>query len=335
MLALGGRARRGVHVVITLAAVAAAAAAGTAAPAGAAPAAGQTVLPSLPALFGWGWNTDGEVGDGTTAPRATPVPVLGLPSVHGLQVTVKQVVTGNGLSSAVLLGDGTVYTWGENFFGELGDGTTIDRHSPVLVPSLSGITQIARGDHHMLAVGPGTVWAWGFNGDGQLGDGSTTQRNVPVPVPGLTGITQLAAGASHSLALRSDGTVLSWGSNARGQLGNGTYISRSFPDVVPGLTGITQVAAGGNASYALRSDGTLFAWGAGFEGVGLQGTGDPRAPSVPVAVPLAGVTQVATSGVDTLAIADPSHTVYAWAPTWKGSSGTGRIPSGSPRCSRT
>ena len=185
MLALGGRARRSVHVVLTFALVAAATVAGTAAPA---TATGQTVLPSLPAVFGWGLNLEGEVGDGTTAPRATPVPVLGLPSVHGLQVTVKQVVTGNDLSSAVLLADGTVYTWGQNYFGELGDGTTIDRHSPVLVSSLSGITQIARGDNHMLAVGPGgVVWAWGFNGYGQLGDGTTTQRNSPVPVPGLTG----------------------------------------------------------------------------------------------------------------------------------------------------
>ncbi len=94
MLALGGRARRGVHVVITIAAVAAAAVAGTTAPAGAATAAGQSVQPGPPAVFSRGWNGAGEVGDGTTTPRATPVPVLGLPSVHGLQVTMRQIVSG-------------------------------------------------------------------------------------------------------------------------------------------------------------------------------------------------------------------------------------------------
>jgi len=180
MLALGGRARRGMHVVITFAAVAAAATAATAAPAAAAPAAGQSVQPGPPAVFSWGWNSHGEVGDGTTTPRATPGPVLGLPSVHGLQVAAKQIVSGEwAYASAVLLTDGTVYAWGRNGAGELGDGTTTDRTSPVLVPNLSGITQIAQGDAHMLAAGTGgVVWAWGSNKDGQLGDGTTTGRKA-------------------------------------------------------------------------------------------------------------------------------------------------------------
>ena len=96
-MTLGGRARRGVRMVITFAAVAAAAVAGTAAAATAATAAtaaGQSVQPGPPAVFSWGWNGAGEVGDGTTTPRATPVPVLGLPSVHGLQVTMRQIVSG-------------------------------------------------------------------------------------------------------------------------------------------------------------------------------------------------------------------------------------------------
>jgi alpha-tubulin suppressor-like RCC1 family protein len=163
MLALGGRARRGVHVVMTVAAVAAAAVAGTAAPASAAPAAGQNVGPGPTAVFSWGWNQHGEVGDGTTNHRATPGPVLGLPSVHGLQIAVKHLASAEDSEAcAVLLADGTVYTWGFNAFGELGDGTTTERHTPVLVPGLSGITQLAQGADHMLAAGPGgVVRAWG------------------------------------------------------------------------------------------------------------------------------------------------------------------------------
>jgi hypothetical protein len=259
-------------MVITFAAVAAAAIAGTAA---AATAAGQSVQPGPPAVFSWGWNGAGEVGDGTTTPQATPVPVLGLPSVHGLQVTMRQIVSGYlSQACAVLLADGTVYTWGRNHFGELGDGTTTDRFTPVLVPNLSGITQIAQGDWHMLAVGAGgVVWAWGFNDDGQLGDGTTTNRTSPVQVPVLTGITQVAAGSDHSLALRFDGTVLSWGANDYGQLGTGTTVSRSAPGPAPGVSGIIQVAAGDHVSYALRSDGTLLAWGAGFLGNGPRRAG--------------------------------------------------------------
>jgi alpha-tubulin suppressor-like RCC1 family protein len=278
------------------------------------------VQPGPPAVFSWGWNESGQVGDGTTTPRATPGPVLGLPSVNGSQVMVKQVVSGNlAESSAALLASGTVYTWGRNVRGELGDGTTVQRLTPVLVPSLSGITQIAQGTWHMLAVGAdGAVWAWGFNEDGQLGDGTTTTRTSPVQVPGLTGITQVAAGDEHSLALRSDGTVLSWGKNDVGQLGTGTTVSRSAPGPVPGVSGIVQVAAGDDVSYALRSDGTLLAWGAG-----LLGTGPDVRVTVPVTVPLAGVTQVATSGADTLAIAGPSHTVYAWGDNEFGEIGNG------------
>jgi alpha-tubulin suppressor-like RCC1 family protein len=322
MLALGGRARRGVRVVMAVAAVAVAAVAGTAAPVAAAPAAGQIVGPGPTAVFSWGFNKSGEVGDGTTTPRATPGPVLGLPSVNGVQVTVKQLVSGQGgqLSSAVLLADGTVYGWGENGAGEIGDGTTTQRNTPVLVPHLSGITQIAEGYGHVLAVGTGgVVWAWGDNRSGQLGDG-TTQTNFrvsPALVPGLTGITQVAAGYQHSLALRSDGTVLSWGDNSVGELGTGTTTNRPVPGPVPGLNGIIQVAAAGAVSYALRSDGTLFTWGAALSIDSHLGS------SVPVTVPLAGVTQVATSDSDTLAIAGPSHTVYAWGINFGGEVGNG------------
>jgi hypothetical protein len=98
MLALGGRARRGINVVITIVA---------------AMAAGQSVGPGPTAVFSWGWNQHGEVGDGTRNHRATPGPVLGLPSVHGLQVAVKQLLSAEDSEArAVLLADGTVYAWG-------------------------------------------------------------------------------------------------------------------------------------------------------------------------------------------------------------------------------
>jgi alpha-tubulin suppressor-like RCC1 family protein len=138
-----------------------------------------------------------------------------------------------------------------------------------------------------------------------------------VLVPGLSGITQLAQGADHMLAAGAGGVVRAWAHNDYGQLGDGTTTERNSPGPVPGLTGITQLAAGG-VSYALRSDGTLFAWGGG-----IVGNGSDTVNPAPVTVPLAGVTQVATGGADTLAIAGPSHTVYAWGHNFAGEIGNG------------
>jgi alpha-tubulin suppressor-like RCC1 family protein len=328
-----GNARGGVRAGITIAA-AVAAMAGTLAPAAAATQAAaattatQNVFPGAPAISSWGWNPSGENGDGTTTPKATPEPVLGLPSSHGLQVRAIQLASSPlAQTNAALLTNGTVWAWGRNSFGELGDGTTTDRHTAVQVAGLTGITQIALGTFHMMAVGAGgTVWSWGNNDYGQLGNGTTTSRDVPGQVPGLTGVTQLAGGANYSLALRSNGTVLAWGDNSGGQLGDGTTTSRDVPGQVPGLTGIIQVAAADRTSYALRSDGTLLAWGSGYLGNGQTAT------TTPVAVPLAGVTQVATSGGDTLAIVGSSGQVWSWGINLSGEigDGTANVPRTSP-----
>src|SRR5262249_38667691 len=115
----------------------------------------------------------------------------------------------------------TVLAWGENASGQLGNPTAgATSATPVTVSGLVGVTQVAAGDHHSLALkADGTVVAWGGNELGQLGDGSTTNRPSPVAVPGLTNVAQVAAGFDHSLALKGDGTVLAWGNNTDGQLG--------------------------------------------------------------------------------------------------------------------
>jgi alpha-tubulin suppressor-like RCC1 family protein len=321
---MGGRARRGVQAVTIIAAAAVAAIAAAAGPAAAAPAAGQTVVATLPGVLGWGLNPRGEVGNGTTDREATPVPTS-LPALAS--TSVRQIAMGlDTPDAAALMADGTVDAWGLGLYGELG-GSITERHIPAPVAGLTGITQIADGATCMLAVGAGgVVWDWGSNGFGQLGDGTTTSHFQPALVPGLTGITQVAATDDHVIALRSNGTVVTWGSNAQGQLGDGTTTDHHTPVTVPGLTGITQVASGKYMGYALRADGTLFAWGSGYLGNGTTGS------ATPVPVPLSGVTQVATSGFDTLAIAGPSATVYSWGLNDAGEIGDGstNIPRGTP-----
>lgn len=108
--------------------------------------------------------------------------------------------------------DGTVWAWGYNGQGQLGDDTSTNRDTPVQTNTLTGVIAIAAGGRHSLAVkNNGTAWAWGYNGEGQLGDDSTTNRDVPVQVSSLTGVTAIAGGINHSLGLRNDGNVYRWG----------------------------------------------------------------------------------------------------------------------------
>ena len=119
--------------------------------------------------------------------------------------------------SLFLKGDGTVRAWGNNYYGQLGDGSTTISYFPVRVSGLSDVVAIAGGhDHNIALKDDGTVWSWGVNGDGQLGDGTYIYSNVPVRVSGLTGVVAVAAGRGHSVALKEDGTVWAWGSNSYG-----------------------------------------------------------------------------------------------------------------------
>jgi hypothetical protein len=173
--------------------------------------------------------------------------------------------------------DGTVWTWGANYHGQLGDGTKTDRSSPVKVLGLTGVVALAAGDKYSLAVMlDGKVWTWGSNFYGQLGDGTTTDRSSPVQVPGLTGVVAVAAGGGHSLALKSDGSVWAWGFNVLGQLGDGTRIARSSPVQVKGPNGIVAIAAGENHSIAVKSDGSSWAWGWNYAGQLGDGTTTDR-----------------------------------------------------------
>src|SRR4029079_13035441 len=114
----------------------------------------------------------------------------------------------------VVLNNGIVKAWGNNQFGQIGDGTTADKHTPVQVSTLTNIAAVAAGAYHSLALAiDGKVWAWGKNDQGQLGDGTLSENHVPKQVVGLSNIISIAAGFDYSLALKNDGTVWAWGGN--------------------------------------------------------------------------------------------------------------------------
>jgi len=308
-----GRSGR-VRAVLAAAGVVAMVSAGTAVPASAAPA---LAAPGGPGVFGFGSNPAGDLGDGTTTASDSPVPASGLPG------PVRQVAAGY-FTSAALLSDGTVWAWGANASGVMGNGTTSDSvTTPQQVPGLSAITQIALGIGDAYALrSDGTLWAWGFNNSGQLGNGTTVASYRPVQVPGLTGITQVSAGTGYVLAVRSNGTVWAWGGNSVGELGDGTTTNRLVPERVPGLTGIVSVTAE-FPSFAVRSDGTLFSWGDNSEGELGHGTSGGFTVT-PAPVPgLTGVTQVASGGGAVLAVVGSAGAVWAW-----GMNGCGQLGDG-------
>jgi subtilisin-like proprotein convertase family protein len=174
----------------------------------------------------WGQNTYGQLGDGTTVERHTPVDVSGL--IGG----VAEVAVGLDHTCA-LTEAGDVKCWGANWRGQLGDGTTTDRHGPGDVSGMAtGIVGITTGNNHTcaLAAAWGDVKCWGENNSGQVGDGSTTDRHTPVEVTGLmAGATAIAAGGEHTCAVLYSGRMKCWGDNNPGQLGDGTLLWHLVP----------------------------------------------------------------------------------------------------------
>jgi hypothetical protein len=180
--------------------------------------------------------------------------------------------------TVALRGDGTLWAWGDNSSGQLGDGSISRRTAPVQIGSATNWVGVAAGANHTVAPrGDGTLWAWGYNSSGQLGDGSTTPRTAPVQIGSATNWVGVAAGANHTVALRGDGTLWAWGDNGFGQLGNGSTTQRNAPVQIGSATDWVGVAAGIYHTVALRGDGTLWAWG--YNGSGQLGDGlDPGVP---------------------------------------------------------
>ncbi|MGD8307684.1 MAG: hypothetical protein PVF17_13585, partial [Ignavibacteria bacterium] len=267
-------------------------------------------------VYTWGHNYYGNLGDNTATQRNTPVKVLkgeysGTTYLgDNASNPIIDVAMGYYFSIA-LASDGTVYSWGINSYGKLGDNTTTQRNTPVKVlkgeysgttylgdNSSNKIISVRLGNLHSIALAEdGTVYTWGYNSYGALGDNTTTQRWTPVKVlkgeySGTTylgdnsnnKIIAVAVGQYHSIALAADGTVYTWGSNANGNLGDNTTTERWTPIKVlkgeysgttylgdNGSNPIVSVAVGNHNAIALAEDGTVFTWG--FNNYGQLGDG--------------------------------------------------------------
>ena len=223
-------------------------------------------------LFTWGANDFGQLGNGTTVGSLTPASPGTPENTDYTGTHVTAVAAGGGYPlpgpgqnhSMALWSNGTVTAWGNNLFGQTGDGTADNtRPAPVQAASLSGVDAIAAGLHHSVALKTdGTVWSWGDNEFGELGNGTTTESNIPVQVTGIAGVGSLAARGDFTLALKKDGTVWAWGRNSQGELGDGTTIDRLTPVKVIGLD---------IPSYSIS--GQVTSGGAGLQGVTITLSG--------------------------------------------------------------
>jgi alpha-tubulin suppressor-like RCC1 family protein len=181
--------------------------------------------------------------------------------------TDANTIGGGADHTVVIKPDGTVWAWGENTYGQLGDGTQVPHPVPAQVNTLTDVTAIAVGASHTLALkSDGTVWAWGNNANGQLGDGTQTLRKDPIQVGSLTSVIAIAAGDQHSVALTSGGRVWTWGKNTNGQLGDGSTTLSKQPVMLTGLTSMTAIGAGASHTLAVKNDGTVCAWGLNTNG---------------------------------------------------------------------
>lgn len=256
-------------------------------------------------VVGWGTNSYGQLGDGTTSGSAEPVGVSGLDNVI-------EVAAGD-RHSVALRGDGAVFCWGANDDGQLGDGTIDHSALPKQVPGLTNVVAIGAGDDHTLAVkSDGSVWVWGENSYWQLGDGTQVMRTSPVQIALPGNIVAVAGGRYHSLALTADGQVWGWGWNNAGQVGDGTTAVRATPVAVTTLAGVSRIEAEQFFSLALVTDGLEAGtvWGWGDNGVGQIAAGDRGSRQTPGMI-LDGVTDMGAALQHVLAIRQDGS-LWAW-----------------------
>lgn len=174
-------------------------------------------------VWAWGDNRHGEVGDGTISiSRPVPSQVPGLTNATGIGCGI--------FRNGVLKGDGTVWGWGLNQYGELGDGTQESKRTPVMAVGMSGAIALRTKNYNTMALrNDGSVWTWGFNDRGQLGTGPGAWRTSPGQVPGLSNIISIGLGSSFAMALGPNSSLWVWGHNSSGQLGDGTTLQRNAP----------------------------------------------------------------------------------------------------------
>jgi alpha-tubulin suppressor-like RCC1 family protein len=260
----------------------------------------------------WGRNQYGQLGDGTTTDRSSPVDVFGI-------TNAVEVVAG-AMHTCALLANGEVLCWGHNDKGQLGDGTTTNRLAPVTVGALDRVSDLAAGASHTCAVREGVVECWGFNDRGQLGNGTTTDSRVPVSGAAPTDFKEITAGDEHTCAVSAEGAGLCWGSDQFDQLGNGTKTDRNTPSSIGNVYPVRHMAAGAYHTCAIDWRGDVHCWGRNLYGAVGDGTTNDRLLPTKVLTKARAIAAGSDTTCATLAI---DGTVKCWGVNDAGQVGNG------------
>jgi hypothetical protein len=228
-------------------------------------------------LWAWGINTCGGLGDNTITSRSSPVREI-TSSTNWCQVS------GGIGNTGAIKNDGSLWAWGRNTCGKLGDNTETNRSSPVKeITSSTNWCQVSAGGCHTSAIKiDGSLWSWGSNLCGRLGDNTTIPKSSPVrEITSSTNWCQVSASEFHTSAIKTDGSLWAWGCNASGRLGNNSTINRSSPvREITSSTNWCQVVAGNYNTSAIKTDGSLWAWGSGSCGILGDNTTIPKSSPV-------------------------------------------------------
>jgi alpha-tubulin suppressor-like RCC1 family protein len=273
-------------------------------------------------LFVWGNNFDGQLGDNTITHRSYPIQTI----AGG---TNWSSVAGGGGHTAAIKTDGTLWLWGRNYNGQLGDNTTVYKSSPFQVVGFAtNWSSVSCGGSFTAAIKTdGTLWNWGRNNNGQLGHNTTTHRSSPVQtIAGGTNWNSVACGGGHTAAIKTDGTLWLWGYNYQGQLGENTRTDRSSPiQTIAGGTNWSKVACGGAHTAAIKTDGTIWVWGKNsYYGYGGGQVGDNTTvgKSSPVQTIAGGTNWIFVAcGSDHTAAIKTDGTLWLWGGGNYGTSG--------------
>ncbi len=262
-------------------------------------------------LWTWGENSSGQNGDNTDTTRSYPIQIM--------KGTYWSVVASGGLDngntsssshSVCIRNDGTLWAWGSNNYGELGDGTNINKFVPTQIGSNSDWAKVACGGWHTVAIkNDGSLWTWGRNEYGQLGDSTTTNSNIPKQIGTAKDWAVVACGSSHTLCIKTDGTLWAFGRGEWGQLGNGGG-HRKFPVKIGSDNNWADIDAGTIHTIAIKSNGTIWGWGYNSNGQVGDGTTTHRYTPVQIGSD-ANWSKIACAGDFTIALKN-TGTIWTW-----------------------
>ena len=227
-------------------------------------------------LWGWGLNVYGQLGDGTNINRSLPIQI-------GTDTDWLSIDAGyNNLSNAIK-SDGSLWAWGSNQYGQLGDGTTTNVNFPKRIGTDSNWKSVCAGTRVTVALKiDGTLWSWGDNFSGTLGDGTVTERYFPGQIGSENDWVAIYGGDHTMIAIKQDGSLWGWGINAHGELGDGTFVSKLIPTLIASSHDYSMISFGRQYTLTLKNDGTV--WGWGTNSVGQIGDGTTTNQSAPVQI---------------------------------------------------